>query len=78
MEIIDKGTEPNSPSESILEINMTDQEMQQMELLALKTGCTVEALVTQILQDAVNRPKDFAEECAFHSFMENERKRHGG
>ena len=78
MEIIDKGSDPNNPSENIIEVNMTDQEMQQMELLALKTGCSVESLVSQILQEAVNKPKDFTEECAFYSFMENERKRHGG
>lgn len=78
LEIIDKGPDPKNPSESILEVNMTDQELQQIEVLAAKAGCSVETLVTQILHEAVNKPKDFIEECAFQSFMDNERKRYGG
>lgn len=78
MEIIDKGIDPQDPSKNILEVNMTEQEAAQMELLAAQTGRSVEDLVVDILQKAVNEPKDFAEQCAFMSFMDEARKRNEG
>ena len=75
MEIIDKGLDPNDYSKSLLEVNMTEEEASQVELLAARCGCTVEEWLTSTLMKAAQSPKDFTEQCAFMSFMDENRKR---
>ena len=78
MEIIDKGIDPNDISKSLLEVTMTEEEAAQVEALAAQSGCTVEEWILGVFKKAVETPDDFAEQCAFMSFMDKNRKRNEG
>ena len=54
---------------------MTEEEASQVELLAARCGCTVEQWLTSTLMKAAQSPKEFTEQCAFMSFMDENRKR---
>lgn len=70
MEVIDKGIDPANPTECILEVNMSEQEAAQVEVLAAKSGCSMEDWVIQVLTKAVTDPEGFIKLCVTNPIQE--------
>lgn len=78
MEIVDKGIDPNDSSKCILELNMSEKEAAQIDALTAEIGGTIEEYIVNILTQAVQNPKQFAEQCArISSNCGNEQRNEG-